>query len=114
MNIQLITYDSALYPELQALADSPASDLPPNVLLGEPQKEPGELHGLSAPEIITFAVTIGTSVGVNLFSSWLYDKIKERASSLRINNQVVPISKTEIQVAIQYHIRAPKIRKKSH
>ncbi len=98
MQIQLTTYDPSIFQELKEIAENSPPDLPENVLIGEPIKEAKEVHGLSAPEIITFAVTVGTSIAANLFSSWLYDKVKGRTSQLRINDRIVQITVTEIRI----------------
>src|SRR5579859_6419123 len=40
-----------------------------------------------SPEVITFAITIGTSIATNIISTWLYEKLKEGTKTLYINRK---------------------------
>jgi hypothetical protein len=56
-----------------------------------------EQRSADLPTIITVAVTIGANVGASLVASWLYDKIKGRARTVRIDWIEVQLDKGEIQ-----------------
>ena len=55
--------------------------------------------------VITFAGTVVSSVAINLLSSWLYDKLKGRAETLRIDRREIHIDKGEITRIIEESIR---------
>jgi hypothetical protein len=48
------------------------------------------------PLTLEFILTVTTGVSTGLVANWLYDKIKGRASTLRINRTEVRMSKGEI------------------
>jgi hypothetical protein len=49
------------------------------------------------PLTLEFILTVTTGVSTGLVANWLYDKIKGRASTLRINRTEVHMSKGEIE-----------------
>lgn len=53
------------------------------------------------PEIITLGLSLSTSVATNLVSTWLYEKLKGRASGLRVDRKKIPIDSEEIEKNIQ-------------
>ncbi|HLI76243.1 MAG TPA: hypothetical protein VKV02_04795 [Acidobacteriaceae bacterium] len=62
-----------------------------------------------AAMLFTAAVTGLTSVGLNLFSSWLYDKLKNRGvCEVTINRRVVEVTPDGIRRAIEETIMVRK------
>jgi hypothetical protein len=106
MFFRITTYNPQLFSELVAVAEDPCSNLPEGVLIGEPSKstKQGE-HGFPTPEVITFAVSLGSSVAINLFSDWLWERIKDRTSKLEIDNREITLSVEEINFAIEQYLR---------
>lgn len=64
-------------------------------------------YAVGVPETIEAVLTFGSGVASGLVASWLYDKIKGRATRLRIDETEVEINKGEIE-----HIIVRKIEKK--
>ena len=60
------------------------------------------------PETITIALSLGTSLGINLVSTWLYEKLKGRVAKLHVNRREVRVTHDDIQRIIQEAIRAYK------
>jgi hypothetical protein len=56
-------------------------------------------EAIGTPDIITFTVSIGKDIAVGVFSAWLYDKLKNRASKLKVKDTEVPIDKKAIDQA---------------
>lgn len=52
---------------------------------------------------VTMAGTVASTVGLNLFSSWLYDRLKGRPGvrSIRINRRVTEVSPDGIRRSIE-------------
>ena len=63
--------------------------------------------GVSAStiEVITIIVTAAQSVGLNIIASWLYDSIKKRKNTVRINGVDFPpdlsVAKVDVEDAIR-------------
>lgn len=53
------------------------------------------------PAIIHVVVFVASGVGLNLASSWLYDKLKGKPAKLRINRQEVEITPEKIRIVIE-------------
>ena len=53
--------------------------------------------GLDTPPVADFVLYVGGSVALNVASSWLYDKLKDKEVSLRIGNQPVDVDEDTIQ-----------------
>jgi hypothetical protein len=51
---------------------------------------------LGVPEIIYLTLQFGEEVAAGLVAAWLYDKLKDKTNSLKINNQQVPVEKKAI------------------
>lgn len=49
------------------------------------------------PETLEFIMTFTTGVSASLVASWLYDKIKGRASRIIINRKEIQMNKGEIE-----------------
>jgi len=67
--------------------------------------QPGPLrkaHGL--PNILHFILVYGKDVGVGVLVNYLYEKLKGRATLLRIDRQVIQVEKGEITRIITEHI----------
>ena len=60
-----------------------------------------ERKAIDFPAIIHAVGHVATDVGISLFSSWLYDKIKGRATKLKINRQEVEITPERIRIVIE-------------
>ena len=60
------------------------------------------------PEIITIALSLSSSLGVNLVSTWLYEKLKGRAAKLHINRKEIRVTQDDIQHIIQEAVQAYK------
>lgn len=56
------------------------------------------------PEVIGFILTITRDIGVGIVSAWLYDKLKNKKATLRIDRTIVEIDKGEISRVIQEKI----------
>lgn len=59
---------------------------------------------LDFPETIELALSFGSGVASSLVASWLYDKIRGRASKLRIERTEVQIDEGEIKRIIMEKI----------
>jgi len=96
LKIAIDTRDRRLSSDL--LGDSGGVDLPGDAklsLVGVVKK-----YAAGAPETIELILTLGGGVAVNLVAMWIYDKIKGRASHLRIKETEVKINKGEIESII--------------
>ena len=63
----------------------------------------------SAERIFFIGVGLASSVATNLFSSWLWDKVKEhRARKVQIDGQECPQSEDEITALIETILREAK------
>ena len=49
------------------------------------------------PYIIFFTLNIGLNIGINILSSWLYDKLKNKDVKLRIDKTKVEIDEEKIK-----------------
>lgn len=56
--------------------------------------------GLDTPPAADFVLYVGGSVALNVASSWLYDKLKDKDVSLRIGNQPVDVDEDTIQAKL--------------
>ncbi len=52
--------------------------------------------GSGFPDTLTLAVSIPLGVGINLFSSWLWSKVKGRATRISINRVEVQLEADEV------------------
>ncbi len=52
------------------------------------------------PGTLYLVLTVGSSVGASLFANWLYDKIKGRASQVRIDRTEVELEGDKIKKII--------------
>ncbi len=101
MEIQIETN----YPELRllltnSLPSSEPLETPPEGVTLTLQKKTTR-RALNSPEILTFILTISTSVATNLVSSWLYERLKGRTLTVRIGGKKVPVEREEIKAAIE-------------
>ena len=110
MRIEIDTHDRRLSFDLL--------DNPKTVHASETAEVPGgaklTFHGLlvrkafGIPETIEAILTFGGGVASGLVASWLYEKIKGRATSLRIDEIEVRIDKGEIERIIRRTIEKTK------
>ena len=100
LSVEVSTMDRGLAGRIRDA--SAQSHLPADgILIGEPRTSRGEeLHGFPTAEVITFAVTLAASVPVSLFSSWLYDLLKERANQVRIDSREVNLTEDGIKEVV--------------
>lgn len=61
-------------------------------------------YAVEFPETIEAILTFGSGVASGVVASWLYDKLKGRATTLRIEETEVQIDKGEIQRIISRKI----------
>lgn len=66
-----------------------------------------ERKAIGSPTTITLLLSFGTGVASGLVASWLYDKLKGRASTLRIERTVIQINEGEITRIITERIEQP-------
>jgi hypothetical protein len=67
--------------------------------------QPGALRKMhGAPQFIRFVLSCGKDVIVGVLSGYLYDKLKGRATVLRVDRQEIQIDKGEITRIITEHI----------
>lgn len=64
----------------------------------------------NASQILTFVVTIGGTVAINMFSSWLYEKIKSKNKDLNIKINGVKINGdgNNLHIVIHNHFHSNK------
>ncbi|WP_049969025.1 hypothetical protein [Haloferax prahovense] len=53
--------------------------------------------GIDTPPVADFVLYVGGSVALNVASSWLYDKLKDKDVSLRIGDESVELEEDTIQ-----------------
>jgi len=59
------------------------------------------------PEILQLTLPIGKDIAVGVFSAWLYDKLKGRATKLQINGTEVPIGRGKITRGLTEKMKKP-------
>jgi hypothetical protein len=111
MQIEIDTYDPVLSFDLM-------EDASPEI--GQAKEAPGRatisLEGIKIQEsagvpdtitlVVSFVVPTVTSIGINLFSSWLYDKLsKSKVKTVRIERKEVRIEKEELTRTIEETVR---------
>ena len=57
------------------------------------------------PETITLVLSLGSSIATNVVSTWLYEKLKGRATTLQIDRRKIQIEKEEIKKIIEETIQ---------
>lgn len=105
MNIEVTTHDPFLFEELEAAAKDPSHHLPKKMLIGKPIKESQPLQAFPTPEVISFAIVIGTSISTGILSAWIYEKLKGRVNKLKIDIKEVKLSIEEIDYAIKQYAK---------
>jgi hypothetical protein len=53
------------------------------------------------PYVFNLVIVAASTVGLNLLSSWLYDKLKDRPAKLRISRTEVEIEPNKIRIVIE-------------
>lgn len=56
------------------------------------------------PETLMFVLNIAKDIGVSIVAAWLYDKLKNKKATLRIDRTIVEIDKGEIERIIHEKI----------
>ena len=100
LSIEIATNDNMLVCDLMNSNESRVgmtNSISPDITLRLDRQQLFESVG--APDIISFTVSIGKDIAVGVFSAWLYDKLKSRASKLKVKNNDVPIDKKAIDQA---------------
>lgn len=60
--------------------------------------------GEGIPETLIFVLNIAKDIGIALASAWIYDKLKNKKATLRIDRTIVEIDKGEINRIIHEKI----------
>ena len=85
---------------------APAKSISPGITVTTPGNGTlvlGEMYGrkaFGAHETITLVLEAGKDLGIALFASWLYDKVKGRAKTLRIDRTEIEIDEGAIRKVI--------------
>lgn len=61
-------------------------------------------YALDVPETIVAILSVGKDVAVGLVAAWLYDKLKGRTKTLKIEETEVRIEKAEIEITIKHKL----------
>ncbi len=108
--LEIDTHDRALQFDLfgtrELEANKSATEIP-----GGARLELGTVYfrkGFGFPETIHAMLAVGRDVGIGLASAWLYDKLKGRATSVRINRIEVRLDKGEIERVITEQIEGKR------
>lgn len=108
MEIKIETSDGRLVADLfeaasvDVLHKGHQSTLPGNAVIT--LQSVGKRRSL-APEVVTFLLGASSSVITNIVSSWLYEKLKGRATTLVIEKREVQIDSEEIRKVLEEIIR---------
>lgn len=106
IELRFDTGDSQLAFDLFA----PAQSLKPGITITTPGdgtivlRETYMRKAFGARETIILLLDAGKDLGIALFASWLYDKLKGRAQKLRINRVEVEIEEGAIRKVITEHV----------
>lgn len=105
LDIRIETHDTLLVYDLLGKGTANKGDVIP-IGNGASIKYRGTLIRLQEgiPEVIGFILIIATDVGVGIVSAWLYDKLKNKKVTLRIDRTIVEIDKGEIERIIHEKI----------
>ena len=57
------------------------------------------------PEVITLGLSLSTSIATNIVSTWLYEKLKGRATGLRIDRKQIRVDNEEIKKNIEENLQ---------
>ena len=96
--IEIQSPDETLGSELMKLPEriDRKVDLPADVILMK--VHPSDVEGAKGKNM--FLLSFGSKVAPSLLANWLYEKINDRATQLRMGRVEVPINKTEIERVI--------------
>jgi hypothetical protein len=101
LSVEVTSTDKDLAREIRSAALEGPKPPSGGFLVGEPAVSRREqLTGFPTADVITFAVTLAASIPVNLFSNWLYDLLRGRASKLRIDGKAVTATAKGIEKAV--------------
>lgn len=107
-NIQLECPAAALFVlfDSSTVSDGLTREAPGGAILRLCEMPMEKRHLPGAETFVTIAVTLGSGIGINLFSNWLYEKLKghKRVKTLRINRVQVEISADAIRKVISESI----------
>lgn len=112
INIQIETTDRRLDFEMLG-AESLSAGAPVTILDGVTATWSTPLLTKRASEPYVFNLVIGgvSTVGLNLVTSWLYDKLKGKPAKLRINRTEVEIEPDKIRIVIEQIEKTPNERR---
>jgi hypothetical protein len=105
MNIIIFTQDRNLAADLKR--DAPFDF----TINGPTSKGTKSLGEPSFYEIALFVAGLGTKIAADVFSKWLYDKIKNRADSVATEGKKTRVDEIEIQRSIEVKIKETYRRK---
>ena len=90
LKFEITTTDAALLKELMKDA---AADEGTTVAFGEGASLTLERHSRSRawgqPEVIQFALHIGTTIAVPVIAGWISERLKDRKAKMKLNDQTV-------------------------
>lgn len=67
--------------------------------------QPGILRkGHGFPQVIRFVLTVGRDVGIGVLGNYIYGKLRDRATKLRVDREEIQIEEGEIVRIITEHI----------
>jgi hypothetical protein len=104
--IEIETHDRDL--EFDLMGNPPSLEQSVELILADGSKlawQPGtarKAHGL--PTILHYVLVLGRDVSVGLLVNYLFEKLKGRATVLRIDRQEIHIEKGEITRVITEHL----------
>jgi hypothetical protein len=104
--IEIETHDKEL--EFDLMSNPSALQQGVEVILPDGSKlawQPGELRkGFGLPKILHYLLVYGRDVSAGVLGSYLYEKLKGRATVLRVDRQEIQIEEGEITRIITEHI----------
>ena len=102
VELEIDTNDSklafALFSPAQSLSPGSTTETPGNGSLMV--REMSFRKGFGVHETLVLVLTTGRDVVVSVLASWLYDRLKGRARSLRVDGRDVEISDEAVRIAI--------------
>jgi len=106
IDVEIQTNDGFLVFEMLGKSRAESGDVVP-IGDGASLKYNGTLIQLQEgiPETIVFILNLTTDIGIGIVSAWLYDKLKNKKATLRIDRTIVEIDKGEISRIIHEKIR---------
>lgn len=104
MKVEIETHDPQLLASLIETEDPPVGfelDIPGNARLRYSGKveRTGIVPGMG--EVLSFALTFGSGVVCSMVATWLYEKLKQKADTLRIGKTKIAVQDTDLLKRIE-------------